>query len=29
MLAEFLLVSPLREAYLDLERVRDQPRDVE
>ena len=28
-LAEFLLASPLREADLDLERVRDQPRDVE
>ena len=28
-LAEFLLASPLREADLDLERARDQPRDVE
>ena len=28
-LAEFLLASPLRDADLDLERVRDQPRDVE
>jgi prevent-host-death family protein len=28
-LAEFLLASPLRDADIDLERVRDQPRDVE
>ena len=28
-LSEFLLASPLREADLDLERARDQPRDVE
>ena len=28
-LAEFLLASPLRGTDLDLERVRDQPRDVE
>jgi prevent-host-death family protein len=28
-LAEFLLASPLRGAELDLERVRDQPRDPE
>lgn len=28
-LAEFLLASPLRDADPDLERVRDQPRDVE
>ena len=28
-LAEFLLASPLRDADLDLDRVRDQPRDVE
>ena len=28
-LAEFLMTSPLRDAYLDLERVRDQPRDLE
>ena len=28
-LAEFLLSSPLREADLDCERVRDQPRDVD
>ena len=28
-LAEFLMTSPLRDADLDLERVRDQPRDVE
>jgi hypothetical protein len=27
-LAEFLLASPLRGADLDLEQVRDQPRDV-
>ncbi len=28
-LAEFLMTSPLRNADLDLERVRDQPRDLE
>jgi prevent-host-death family protein len=28
-LAEFLMTSPLRYADLDLERVRDQPRDLE
>ena len=28
-LAEFLLASPLRDADLDLERVRDLPRDVD
>ena len=28
-LAEFLLASPLRDANLDLERVRDQPRDLD
>ncbi|MCC8977024.1 type II toxin-antitoxin system Phd/YefM family antitoxin [Bradyrhizobium brasilense] len=28
-LAEFLLASPLRGADLDLERVRDQPRDLD
>jgi prevent-host-death family protein len=28
-LAEFLMTSPLRDADLDLERVRDQPRDLE
>jgi hypothetical protein len=28
-LAEFLLASPLRDADLDLERVRDQPRDLD
>lgn len=28
-LAEFLLASPLRDADLDLARVRDQPRDIE
>ena len=28
-LAEFLLASPLHEAGLDFERVRDQPRDVD
>lgn len=28
-LAEFLLTSPLREADFDLERVRDQPRDLD
>jgi hypothetical protein len=27
-LAEFLLASPLRGAELDLERVRDEPRDL-
>lgn len=27
-LAEFLMTSPLRDADLDLERVRDQPRDL-
>ncbi len=28
-LAEFLMTSPLRDADLDLERVRDQPRDLD
>jgi prevent-host-death family protein len=28
-LAEFLMTSPLRDADLDLDRVRDQPRDLE
>ena len=28
-LAEFLMASPLRDADLDLERVRDQPRDLD
>ena len=28
-LVEFLMTSPLRDADLDLERVRDQPRDLE
>ena len=28
-LAEFLLASPLRGADLDLERIRDQPRDLD
>ncbi|MGO4715973.1 type II toxin-antitoxin system Phd/YefM family antitoxin [Bradyrhizobium sp. 2TAF24] len=28
-LAEFLMASPLRDAELDLDRVRDQPRDLD
>jgi prevent-host-death family protein len=28
-LADFLLASPLREAPMDIERVRDRPRDIE
>ncbi len=28
-LAEFLMASPLRDADLDLQRVRDQPRDID
>jgi len=28
-LAEFLLASPLRDAPMDIERVRDRPRDIE
>lgn len=28
-LAEFLMISPLRDADLDLDRVRDQPRDLD